>query len=117
MADEKYTFDQARVRLEEIVAQVRRKDVSLETSIDLLEEGVRLANLCTELSDHTEWRAVAEEQNAAAAATETGVAEGGTAVGPDAEEAAQVPAETAERPADGELDQPSESASPEDAEE
>lgn len=65
MADEKYTFEQARVRLEEIVAQVRRKDVSLETSIDLLEEGVRLANMCTELSDHTEWRTVAEEQEAA----------------------------------------------------
>ena len=61
MADERYTFDQARVRLEEIVAQVRKKDVSLETSIELLEEGVRLANMCTELSDHTEWRAVTEE--------------------------------------------------------
>ncbi len=62
MADDKYTFEQARVRLEEIVAQVRRKDVSLEASIDLLEEGVRLANMCTELSDHTEWRAIVEEQ-------------------------------------------------------
>jgi exodeoxyribonuclease VII small subunit len=63
MADDKYTFEQARVRLEEIVAQVRRKDVSLEASIDLLEEGVRLANMCTELSDHTEWRAIVEEQD------------------------------------------------------
>lgn len=66
MADEKYTFEQARVRLEEIVTQVRRKDVSLEASIDLLEEGVRLANMCTELSDHTEWRAVVEDPDAAA---------------------------------------------------
>ncbi len=62
MADEKYTFTQARVRLEEIVAQVRKKDVSLEKSIELLEEGVRLANQCTELSDHTEWQRVIEEQ-------------------------------------------------------
>lgn len=62
MADERYTFSQARTRLEEIVSQVRKKDVSLETSLDLLEEGVRLANVCTELSDHTEWRSVAEEQ-------------------------------------------------------
>lgn len=61
MADERYTFAQARTRLEEIVTQVRKKDVSLEKSLDLLEEGVRLANVCTELSDHTEWRTVAEE--------------------------------------------------------
>jgi glutaredoxin len=32
---------EARARLEEIVAQVRKKDVSLEKSLDLLEEGVR----------------------------------------------------------------------------
>lgn len=63
MADEKYTFAQARVRLEEIVGQVRDKDVSLEKSIELLEEGVRLANQCTELSDHTEWQSVAREQD------------------------------------------------------
>ena len=63
MADERYTFAQARERLEEIVTQVRKKDVSLEQSLDLLEEGVRLANVCTELSDHTEWRSVAGEQN------------------------------------------------------
>ena len=51
-------FEQARVRLEEIAAQVRKKDTSLEKSLDLLEEGVRLANLCTELIDQTQWRAV-----------------------------------------------------------
>jgi exodeoxyribonuclease VII small subunit len=64
MADERHSFEQARTRLEEIVTQVRKKDVSLETSLDLLEEGVRLANACTELSDHAEWRTVAEEQAA-----------------------------------------------------
>jgi len=52
MADEKYTFEQARLRLEEIAAEVRKKDTSLEKSLDLLEEGVRLANICTELVDH-----------------------------------------------------------------
>ena len=65
MADERYNFAQARARLEEIVSQVRKKDTSLEKSLDLLEEGVRLANTCTELSDHTEWRTVAEEQDVA----------------------------------------------------
>ena len=62
MADQEYTFAQARMRLEEIVTQVRSKDISLEKSLDLLEEGVRLANTCTELSDHTEWRKVVDER-------------------------------------------------------
>ena len=62
MADQEYSFAQARTRLEEIVTQVRSKDMSLEKSLDLLEEGVRLANTCTELSDHTEWRTVVDEQ-------------------------------------------------------
>lgn len=53
MSGEKYTFDTARIRLEEIAAEVRKKDTSLEKSLDLLEEGVRLANVCTELVDHT----------------------------------------------------------------
>jgi len=60
MADERYTFTQARERLEQIVVQVRKKDVSLEESLELLEEGVKLANICTEQSDHTEWRSVLE---------------------------------------------------------
>ncbi|MHB9003214.1 MAG: exodeoxyribonuclease VII small subunit [Coriobacteriia bacterium] len=64
MAEERYTFAQARARLEDIVVQVRKKDTSLEKSLDLLEEGVRLANACTELSDHTEWRSVAENREA-----------------------------------------------------
>lgn len=63
MSDEQYTFTQARERLEQIVVQVRKKDVSLEESLDLLEEGVRLANICTEQSDHTEWRSVLESSD------------------------------------------------------
>jgi len=57
LGDESYSFATARVRLEEIVAQVRKKDTSLEKSLDLLEEGVRLANQCTELIDHADWEA------------------------------------------------------------
>lgn len=55
MAEEQ-GFTQARARLDEIVTQVRKKDTSLEQSLDLLEEGVRLANQCTELVDHAEWK-------------------------------------------------------------
>ena len=54
MPDERHTFETARIRLEEIAAEVRKKDTSLEKSLDLLEEGVRLANICTELVDHTD---------------------------------------------------------------
>jgi exodeoxyribonuclease VII small subunit len=57
MAEESYSFSTARTRLEEIVTQVRKKDTSLEKSLDLLEEGVRLANACTELIDHADWAA------------------------------------------------------------
>lgn len=61
MGDAEYTFAQARARLEDIVGQVRKKDMSLEQSLDLLEEGVRLASACTEQIDQSEWRALAEE--------------------------------------------------------
>lgn len=56
MRDESYGFENTKVRLEEIVSQVRKKDVSLEKSLDLLEEGVRLANQCTELIDKADWQ-------------------------------------------------------------
>lgn len=46
-------FDEAKERLESIVAEVRKKDTSLERSIELLEEGVRLANVCVERIDET----------------------------------------------------------------
>lgn len=59
MTDERYTFEQAKIRLEEIATLARKKDTSLEKSLDLLEEGVRLANICTELVDHTDLSATA----------------------------------------------------------
>jgi len=82
MSDESYSFSTARTRLEEIVTQVRKKDTSLETSLDLLEEGVRLANACTELIDHADWtvggvgdsETSTEDSSEAAQAAEGGVA-------------------------------------------
>lgn len=90
MADERYTFAQARTRLEEIVVQVRKKDCSLEKSLDLLEEGVRLANTCTELSDHAEWPTVAREH------------ESGDPEVPVAEAVQEGPADDREEPVQGE---------------
>lgn len=96
MTDERHDFAQARVRLEEIVAQVRKKDTSLERSLDLLEEGVRLANVCTELSDHTEWRKVIEQAEEPQATTGEGEPAEPTsgddlAATPDAPESADEP--------------------------
>ena len=91
MADESYSFSTARTRLEEIVSQVRKKDTSLEKSLDLLEEGVRLANACTELIDHQDWvgpmapESAGDESPAASDAPEVAVT--GAAIGaPDDDE-------------------------------
>jgi len=69
MPDESQSFASTRARLDDIVMQVRKKDTSLEKSLDLLEEGVRLANLCTELIDHADWDAaeMAEPEDESAA--------------------------------------------------
>lgn len=56
MTDERSTFETTKARLEDIVTQVRRKDVSLEASLDLLEEAVRLVNQCNDLIDQTSWK-------------------------------------------------------------
>jgi exodeoxyribonuclease VII small subunit len=56
MSDERATFEATRARLDDILLQVRKKDTSLEQSLELLEEGVRLANRCNELIDQTSWR-------------------------------------------------------------
>jgi len=54
-SEQPQSYTDAKTRLDEIVKQVRGKDVSLERSLDLLEEGVKLANQCTELIDQTRW--------------------------------------------------------------
>jgi exodeoxyribonuclease VII small subunit len=77
MADESHTFGSTRARLDEIVAQVRKKDTSLEKSLDLLEEGVRLANACTELIDHQDWGIVPPQPSATSGSAT--VAESGSA--------------------------------------
>ncbi|MCX8006874.1 MAG: exodeoxyribonuclease VII small subunit [Coriobacteriia bacterium] len=64
MSEERYTFEQARARLEEIASLVRKKDTSLERSLELLEESVRLANVCTELVDRTDLGATAASGSA-----------------------------------------------------
>ncbi len=62
MADstEYLNFEKALNRLREIVSLVSRKEYGLEDSIELLEEGVHLANVCTENIDKTQWLKSAE---------------------------------------------------------
>jgi exodeoxyribonuclease VII small subunit len=88
MTDETYTFEQTRVRLDGILVEVRKKDTSLEQSLELLEEGVRLLNQCNELIDQTAWRPLvpAPDEAEAEAVAPAGEGEGTD----DALEAVQV---------------------------
>ncbi len=52
---EKLNYDQALNRLEEIAELVRKKEISLEDSLDLLEESVKLATICNQQIDYTAW--------------------------------------------------------------
>lgn len=61
MGAETFSYAEAKERLDSLVVEVRKKDISLEKSLDLLEEGVRLANQCTELIDQADWDALLPE--------------------------------------------------------
>jgi len=75
MSDDRSTFEVTRARLEDIVTHVRRKDVSLEQSLDLLEEAVRLVNQCNDLIDQTSFKPAAPEAEAAPEAPSEAAAE------------------------------------------
>lgn len=59
---EKSSYDHALDRLEDIAEQVRKKEISLEASLDLLEESIQLATLCNQQIDHTAWIPQNEEE-------------------------------------------------------
>ncbi len=99
MADESHSFSTARTRLEDIVSQVRKKDTSLEKSLDLLEEGVKLANACTELIDRQDWTSGVTPASTAEPAAE--VIEGAEAITQSAGAGA---VETDETPTAGEAE-------------
>lgn len=54
MAEKKKTFEQAMVRLEEIVNLLERGEAPLEESLKLFEEGTGLMKQCTALLDKAE---------------------------------------------------------------
>ena len=63
------TFDQITERLDEIVGQVRRKDLPLESSLDLFDEAIALGSKAVDLVDTTEFSPEEEALLNAAAAT------------------------------------------------
>lgn len=78
------TFSEVRARLDEILVEVRKKDLSLEKSLDLYEEAIKLGNRCAELVDKSDFteeeaRAAMEAIEGEAAADESGDADGAEA--------------------------------------
>lgn len=61
MSDGQESFTELRARLDEIVVEVRDKDLPLEKSLDLYEEAIKLGNRCAELIDMPEPEKPGEE--------------------------------------------------------
>ena len=55
MNDESSSYIRIRERLEEIVVQIRSKDVPLEKSLDLYEEALRLGSMAAEMIDNADF--------------------------------------------------------------
>lgn len=58
MAEQTMTFEQALVRLEEIVKQMEKGNISLEESLQLFEEGTALVRQCGTQLDQAELKIV-----------------------------------------------------------
>ena len=95
------TFSEVRARLDEILVEVRKKDLSLEKSLDLYEEAIKLGNRCAELVDKPDF--TAEEANAAMEAI-GGATAGADGEGEDAGDAPEAAAGAAEGAGDAGAD-------------
>ncbi|PAU95265.1 exodeoxyribonuclease VII small subunit [Aliifodinibius salipaludis] len=62
---ERPSFEEALKRLEDIVNQLEDESISLEKSIALYEEGIKLSKICTETLEEAELRIkkVADQHN------------------------------------------------------
>jgi exodeoxyribonuclease VII small subunit len=57
MADqERPSFEEALKKLETIVKELENEDVTLEDSVKLYEEGVKMSKFCTEILEQAELR-------------------------------------------------------------
>lgn len=53
---ERLSFEEALKQLESIVNQLEQNDITLEDSVKLYEEGVKLSKFCTEVLEDAELR-------------------------------------------------------------
>ena len=79
------TFDEITSRLDEIAREVRRKDLPLESSLDLFDEAVALASKAVDLVDT---QAPTEQELAEAAAAEAAQSAQAPQAGGDADASA-----------------------------
>lgn len=53
---ERLSFEEALKKLESIVEQLEEEDITLEDSVKLYEEGVKMSKFCTEILEEAELR-------------------------------------------------------------
>lgn len=53
---ERLSFEEALIKLESIVEQLEDEDITLEDSVKLYEEGVKMSKFCTEILEQAELR-------------------------------------------------------------
>jgi exodeoxyribonuclease VII small subunit len=53
---ERLSFEEALKKLESIVEQLEDEDITLEDSVKLYEEGVKMSTFCTEILEQAELR-------------------------------------------------------------
>ena len=53
--ENKSSYLRAKTHLDEIIEQIRSKDVPLEKALDLYEEAIRIGNSCADLIDKTDF--------------------------------------------------------------
>ena len=61
--EQQMTFEQARARLEKIVSDLESKQLPLEESLRMVEEGVKLSNFCNKELGNAENRILKLTQN------------------------------------------------------
>ena len=101
------TFGEITERLDDIVTQVRDKDVSLERSLDLFDEAIALGSKAVSLVDATDFspeeeaRLAATPAEAAAGEKDGGPAEANATVDAPADDSPEGAAPADDVPADG----------------
>jgi exodeoxyribonuclease VII small subunit len=53
---ERLSFEEALMKLESIVEQLEDEDITLQDSVKLYEEGVKMSKFCTEILEQAELR-------------------------------------------------------------